>query len=107
MLPKKAVNTLIYSLEEVILQPTPAITFRAIGGILDFYFFLGPEPADVVRQYTEVVGQSFLPPYWSLGFHLCRFNYGSVEGTRKVWKRTRAAGIPFVSLDATRMCEYS
>lgn len=57
----------------MILQPTPAITFRTIGGIFDIYFFLGPTPADVVKQYSEIVGKPFMPPYWSLGFHLCRY----------------------------------
>lgn len=80
---------------EVILQPTPAITFRTIGGIFDIYFFLGPTPADVVKQYSEIVGKPFMPPYWSLGFHLCRFGYGTLEKTKEVWNRTRAAGIPF------------
>ncbi|XP_011686550.1 PREDICTED: lysosomal alpha-glucosidase-like isoform X1 [Wasmannia auropunctata] len=80
---------------DVILQPTPAITFRTIGGIFDIYFFLGPTPADVVKQYSEIVGKPFMPPYWSLGFHLCRFGYGSLENTKAVWNRTRAAGIPF------------
>lgn len=36
-----------------------------------------------------------MPPYWGLGFHLCRYNYGSVNRTREIWKRTRDAGIPF------------
>ncbi|XP_012261340.2 lysosomal alpha-glucosidase-like [Athalia rosae] len=80
---------------DVILQPAPAITFRTIGGIFDVYFFLGPSPADVLRQYSEIVGKPFLPPYWSLGFHLCRYGYGSLANTRAVWNRTRNAGIPF------------
>jgi alpha-glucosidase (family GH31 glycosyl hydrolase) len=46
---------------------------RTIGGILDLYLFLGPSPEAVVSQYTEAVGRYYVPPYWALGFHLCRF----------------------------------
>nr|XP_023423179.1 uncharacterized protein LOC100714419 [Cavia porcellus] len=40
---------------EVALQPTPAITYRTIGGILDFYVFLGNTPEQVVQEYLEDV----------------------------------------------------
>ncbi|KAI4475513.1 hypothetical protein M0802_015126 [Mischocyttarus mexicanus] len=80
---------------EIMLQPTPAITYRSIGGIFDMYFLMGPTPQDVMRQYSDLVGKPFLPPYWSLGFHLCRYGYGTLEKTKEVWNRTRAAGIPF------------
>nr|KAG8538480.1 hypothetical protein GDO81_022580 [Engystomops pustulosus] len=49
---------------DVLLQPTPALTWRTIGGILDFYLFLGPEPKSVIRQYQEVIGKRNL-----LGIH--------------------------------------
>ena len=79
---------------EVILQPTPALTYRTIGGILDFYVFLGPEPDSVVQQYTEVIGRPFLPPYWSLGFHLCRWGYETSNKTQEVVNKMRQYGIP-------------
>lgn len=80
---------------DIVLQPLPALTIRALGGIIDLYVFLGPTPNAVISQYTEVIGRPFLPPYWSLGYHQCRFGYGSVKRTREVWQRTRDAGIPF------------
>ncbi len=56
---------------DVVLTPT-TYQWRAIGGILDLYLFAGPTPADVLRQYTGVVGRPALPPYWALGFHQCK-----------------------------------
>ena len=32
----------------------PALTYRTIGGNLEFYLFVGPSPEDVVKQYTMV-----------------------------------------------------
>ncbi|OWK06470.1 hypothetical protein Celaphus_00012328, partial [Cervus elaphus hippelaphus] len=39
---------------DVTFQPTPALTYRTTGGILDFYMVLGPTPELVTQQYTEV-----------------------------------------------------
>lgn len=84
---------------DVILQPTPAITFRPIGGIFDFYIMLGPSPKDVSRQYSDIVGKTFMPPFWSLGFQLCRFGYKTLNKTKEVMQRNIDAGIPLVSRD--------
>ena len=81
---------------EVELQPSPAATFRTIGGVLDFYIFTGPTPENVVQQYTELVGRPFMPPYWALGFHLCRWGYGGTSGLKQVINRMRNARMPYV-----------
>ncbi|XP_054834159.1 lysosomal alpha-glucosidase [Eublepharis macularius] len=79
---------------DVILQPSPAVTWRTIGGILDFYIFLGPDPKSVLRQYMDVIGYPFMPPYWALGFHLCRWGYVSTAVTQEVVKNMTAAQFP-------------
>ncbi|NXA19815.1 LYAG glucosidase, partial [Ibidorhyncha struthersii] len=79
---------------DVLLQPSPALTWRTTGGILDFYIFLGPDPKSVVRQYLDVVGFPFMPPYWGLGFHLCRWGYSSTDITRQVVANMTAARFP-------------
>ncbi|GAB6021373.1 hypothetical protein CHUAL_003981 [Chamberlinius hualienensis] len=80
---------------DVILQPTPAVTYRVIGGVLDFYFFFGPTPEEVIQQYNQLIGIPTMIPYWSLGFHLNRYGYGTLNNTMSTWKRNVEAGIPF------------
>nr|ANF89437.1 truncated sucrase-isomaltase [Desmodus rotundus] len=80
---------------EIFIQPTPIITYRVTGGILDFYIFLGDTPEQVVQQYQELIGRPAMPAYWSLGFQLSRWNYKSLDVVKEVVKRNREAGIPF------------
>ncbi|XP_048465298.1 lysosomal alpha-glucosidase isoform X2 [Rhincodon typus] len=79
---------------DVVLQPAPALTWRTIGGILDFYVFMGPDPSSVIQQYLEVIGLPAMVPAWGLGFHLCRWGYGSSNATWEMVKQMRKAGIP-------------
>ncbi|XP_069318720.1 maltase-glucoamylase-like [Eulemur rufifrons] len=80
---------------EVALQPAPAITYRTTGGILDFYVFLGDTPEQVVQEYLELIGRPALPSYWALGFHLSRYEYGTLDNMREVVERNRAAQLPY------------
>lgn len=49
-----------------------SVGVQSTGGVLDLYVFAGPTPADVVRQFLEVVGKPAMMPFWSLGFHNCK-----------------------------------
>ncbi|XP_030898548.2 sucrase-isomaltase, intestinal [Melopsittacus undulatus] len=80
---------------EFVVQPAPAVTYRTIGGILDFYIFLGNTPEQVVQEYLKLVGLPMLPSYWSLGFQLSRYDYGSLDEVKTVVERNRAIGIPY------------
>lgn len=86
-----------HSLLEFQLQPGPSMKYITIGGIFDMYFFLGPTPEEVLEQYTEAVGRSQMPPYWGLGFQLCRWGYDTIENMTAAVSRTEQYGIPHVS----------
>ena len=77
-------------------MPQPGITFRTIGGLLEFFVFLGPEPESVVQQYTGLIGRTFMPPYFALGFQLSRWGYQNTEEIRQVINRTKFYEIPQV-----------
>ena len=70
------------------------LTYRTIGGILDLFFFAGPRPEDVIRQYQSVIGHPYMPPYWALGFQLCRYGYETLENMKAAMQRTLDAQIP-------------
>ncbi|KAK7508001.1 hypothetical protein BaRGS_00000966 [Batillaria attramentaria] len=72
---------------EVALQPYAqgegALTYHALGGVLDFYIFTGPSPVSVIEQYVSLIGKPAMPPFWSLGFHLCKYGYWNSSELRK------------------------
>src|SRR6266487_2285951 len=58
------------------------------------YFFAGPRPGDVLRQYTELTGHIPLPPRWTLGYHQSRWGYISEEQVLQIVSRLRERNHP-------------
>lgn len=79
---------------DIVIQPAPAISYRTIGGVLDFFFFVGPDPADVISQYLSVIGRPFLIPQYALGFQLSRYGYYHTEVVNETLRRNLEAGVP-------------
>ena len=75
------------------------IQYRAIGGTLDLRFFSGDEQETnsantAISQYVNFIGLPSLHPYWSYGFHLCRWGYNNVSDTKAIVDAMREADIP-------------
>ncbi|AEO68345.1 glycoside hydrolase family 31 protein [Thermothielavioides terrestris NRRL 8126] len=70
------------------------LEYNTLGGVLDLYFLAGPEPASVSKQYAEVVGLPAAMPYWTFGFHQCKYGWPNIDHVAEVVANYSAAGIP-------------
>ncbi len=71
---------------------------QVAGGQLDWYFIYGPDPAGVVRRYTELTGRMPLPPRWALGFQRARWGWKSQAVVHSIGREFRARRIPLDAL---------
>ncbi|KPA78437.1 putative alpha glucosidase II subunit [Leptomonas pyrrhocoris] len=53
----------------------PSCRWQPEVGVVDLFFLPGPTPAKVQRQHASLTGATVMPPYFSLGYHQCRWNY--------------------------------
>ncbi|KAK6356297.1 hypothetical protein TWF718_000664 [Orbilia javanica] len=84
------------------------MTYKIVGGIVDFFVLLGETYEDVVKQYQYVTGFPHLPPYWSLGYHQCRWFYKTTELLDEARQMSMQADIPVdvFWLDIDYMTQY-
>ncbi len=75
---------------------------------LDYYIIYGPEPANILRTYTQLTGRMPLPPRWALGYHQCRWSYESETVVRLLAREFRDRRIPcdVIHLDIDYMQGY-
>lgn len=71
------------------------ITFKTIGGILDFRFFLGEQsPETTVEKLNLYSGRAAIPPFWGFGFHQCKYGYKDITYLEDVVSNYEKYGLP-------------
>ena len=71
-----------------------AYSFGAVAGPVDYYFFYGPDPKQVVKTYAWLTGKPPLPPLWSFGFQQSRYSYTPQSRVLEIANHLRADRIP-------------
>ncbi len=76
------------------MLPSPALSLKMAGGIIDLFLFVGDSPEHIVQLYTSLVGRPVMPPFWALGYQQCRYGYQTTDDVKKVVQRTLKNNIP-------------
>ncbi|CAG2106947.1 unnamed protein product [Medioppia subpectinata] len=84
---------------EYTLMPAPAMSVKTIGGILDFFVFIGDNPEHVIQLYTSLIGRTFMPSFWAFGFQLSKWNYKDLNEVKATVERQIKHQIPYVRPD--------
>lgn len=53
------------------------VHFLSETGEIDFIMFMADKPSDINKDFGSVIGYTLLPPLFSLGYHLSRWNYNN------------------------------
>ncbi|WP_158826076.1 TIM-barrel domain-containing protein [Mucilaginibacter lacusdianchii] len=71
------------------------IEYNAEGGALFRVFVINRKsPQEVLKGLAELTGTMAMPPRWALGYHQCRFSYGTEEKVRSIANTFREKNIP-------------
>lgn len=78
------------------------------GTDFDIYIIEQDKPAEIVREFREIIGQSYIPPFWAFGYQQCRWSYHNAEAVENVIDGYDKAQIPLdcVYLDIDYMERY-
>lgn len=78
------------------------------NGDLSVYYIDSDSLIGAVKEFRHLIGQSYIPPVWGLGYIQSRWGYSSAEELRTVVREHRQRHIPLdtMSMDIDYMEEY-
>lgn len=65
---------------------------------LDLYIITGDSISDIAKQFRLIIGKSYLPPVWALGYAQSRWGYKNEKDIREVAECYKSARIPLDSI---------
>ncbi|MDR0541420.1 MAG: alpha-glucosidase, partial [Dysgonamonadaceae bacterium] len=60
------------------------IELNTEGALFRIYIIDRASPKEVLKGLAELTGTIQMPPRWALGYHQCRFSYGTEERVREI-----------------------
>lgn len=84
------------------------MTIEVEDDACELYVIDGDTPDEIVTAFRKLIGRSYIPPMWALGYGQCRWSYMSSEEVREVARGYRENGIPIdmIYLDIDYMERY-
>ncbi len=84
------------------------LTVSCARADLDLYVLEGESPADIVKQFRKMIGRSYIPPKFALGFGQSRWGYKTKEDFLRVAENYRKNHLPIdmIYMDIDYMEEY-
>jgi len=70
------------------------LTYRAAGGLLDFYFLYGPSIDNVLKNYYELTGFPPLLPQWAFGYQQSSRHFINTQEVMDLARNLRERKIP-------------
>ena len=74
------------------------MTVKADRPDLTIYIIEGESIRDIVRQFREIIGQSYVAPLWAFGYGQSRWGYKDEKDIREVADKYQEAGVPLDSI---------
>jgi alpha-glucosidase (family GH31 glycosyl hydrolase) len=65
-----------------------------IGGVIDYFITLNDTPDKALISLHDIIGHPALPPFWSLGFHQCKWGYKNDKEIRYVYENYISNQLP-------------
>ena len=89
-------------------QGRSIINFRAVGGIIDIFAFMGSTADEILGEFHKIIGEPILPPLWAFGFHQGSNGYINDSIARKSVENYAKENIPLEALwiDESLMDKY-